>query len=113
MALAQPVERVPPITGEWPDLGSPTPRFDSLRPFAAHQHLRIVDLVDGAIARPVVRDALFLAADADREGLSLKARDGMDARDLQEVRHVLGVVDLVEERIFVRIDIHAGDEHIP
>jgi hypothetical protein len=36
----------------------------------------------------------------------------MHARHFQEVGDVLGIVDFVEQRFLVGIDIHAGDEQI-
>src|SRR5712692_8015028 len=79
--LAQFVERMPPVAGERPHLAGPAPNFASLRPFAAHQDMRAVDLIDSAIARAGLFDPLFLAANADDERLALDAGDGVHARN--------------------------------
>src|SRR5271169_315528 len=112
MQLTQPIERMPPVAGEGPHFTRPTPRFGSLRPFAAHQNLRTVDLIKGAMARAVMGDTLFFAADADGERLALHARDSVHARHFQEIGHVLSVVDLVEKSLLVGVYVHAGDEKV-
>jgi hypothetical protein len=64
------------------------------------------------MARALVRNFLFLAADADRKRLALEPGDSMHARHFEEIGHVLGIVDFVEQSFLVGIDIHAGDEQI-
>src|SRR5690349_11833319 len=78
------VERVAAVAGEGPHLFGPTPGFDRLGPFRACEHLRPIDLVDRRMARAFMRDALFLATDADRKGLALGARDRMHARHFEQ-----------------------------
>src|SRR5665811_1431429 len=103
---------MPPVAGERPHLTGPASRFDSLRPFAAHQNVRTVDLIECTMARAILRDPFFLAADAHDERLTLHAHDCVHARHLQEIGHVLSVVDLIKECLLCRVHIHAGDEKI-
>jgi hypothetical protein len=110
--LANSVERMPSVAGERPHLARPAPRFDRSRPFAADQNMRAVDLIKCAVARAVMGDPLFFAADAHGERLALHARDGVHARHFQEIGHVLSVVNFVEERFLVGGNVHAGDEQI-
>src|SRR3984893_7351169 len=78
--LAELLERMPPVAGERPHLTWPVPGFAGLRPFAAHQDTRAIDLIESAVARAHPFDPPFLAADADDERLCLDAGDGMHAR---------------------------------
>jgi hypothetical protein len=64
------------------------------------------------MARAVLCDPLFFAADAHDERLTLHAHDGVHPRHLQKIGHVLNVVDLIKERLLFRVHIHAGDEKI-
>src|SRR6202035_6145895 len=66
-ALTQLVERVPPVAGVGAHLAWPAPRFGGLRPFAADQHMRPVDLVERRTARAIPRDPLLFAADVEDE----------------------------------------------
>src|ERR1035437_4097687 len=68
---------MPPVAGERPHLTGPASRFDSLRPFAAHQNVRTVDLIECTMARAILRDPFFLAADAHDERLTLHAHDSL------------------------------------
>src|SRR5580693_1645807 len=110
--LAQLVERVPPVAGVGAHLAGPAPSFGGLRPFAADQHMGPVDLVERRIARTILRDPLLLPADVEDERLTRHAGRGMDARHLQKIGYVLAVVDLVEQRLLVGVDVHADDEQI-
>src|SRR6266571_5425148 len=110
--LADLIERVSPIAGVWPDLARPAAQLDRLCPRSADQHVRTIDLVEGAVTRPLVCDLPFLAADAHGEGFALGAGDGLHARHLQKIGDVLGVVDLIEEIFLVRLHVHARDEEI-
>src|SRR5262245_43463088 len=110
--LPYPVHRVPPVAGEGPNLRRPAAGFDRLGPLRARKHMRAVDLVDRGMARTLVRNFLFFAADAHRERLALKPGDRMHARHFEEIGHVLGIVDFVEQSFLVGIDIHAGDEQV-
>src|SRR4030095_7657415 len=111
-SLADLIERVLPIAGVGPDLAPPAAQFDGLGPRRADQHVRPLDLVEGAIPRPRVYDLLLGAADAHGEGFALDAGDGVYARHLEQIGDVLGVVDLIEESLFVRSYVHACDEEI-
>src|SRR5712691_276201 len=110
--LADLIECVPPIAGVWPDLAGPAAQLDRLCPRSADQHVRPLDLVEGAVTRPLVRDLLFLAADAHGEGFAFGAGDGLHAGHLEQIGYVLGVVDLIEESLLVRIHVHARDEEV-
>src|SRR5690348_2408408 len=92
-ALADLIERVLPIAGVGPDLARPATQFDCLCPRSAHQHVRSIDLVEGAVPWPLVRDLVFLAADAHGEGFPLEAGDGLHAGYLEQIGDVLSVVD--------------------
>ena len=74
--------------------------------------MRPVDLVDRRVARAFVRDFSHFAADAHGERLAFETRHRMHARHFEEIGHVLGIVDFVEQRFLVGIDIHAGDKQI-
>src|SRR5262245_59033382 len=111
-SLADLIECVLPITGIGPDLARPAAQFDGLGPRWADQHVRPLDLVEGAIPRPRVCYLLLGAADAHGKGFTLDAGDGVYARHLEQIGDVLGVVDLIEESLLVRIHVHACDEEI-
>ena len=55
---------------------------------------------------------LLLAPDIDARRFGAQPRDRAHAGHLQQVRHVLAVVHLVEERLLLRRHVHAGDEHV-
>jgi hypothetical protein len=112
MQLTYLVERMPPVACEWSHLGGPASRFDSFSPFTTHQDVRTIDFVDCGMARTIMRDHSFFAADAYDERLTLHARDGVHARYLQEIGDVFGVVYLVKERLLIGVHIHGGDEYI-
>ena len=78
------------------------PASACLGPLGAEQHLRAVDLVDGACSAGRRAASSLHAADAQGERLARHARGAVHTRNLQDVGHVLGVVDLVEERLLVR-----------
>src|SRR4029453_7874567 len=111
-SLADLIECVLPIAGVGPDLTRPAAQFDGLGPRRTDQHVWPLDLVEGAIPRPRVYDLLLGAADAYCEGFALDAGDGVYARHLEQIGDVLGVVDLIEESLLVRIHVHACDEEI-
>src|SRR5262249_53126684 len=103
------VEDMPPILGVLAYLAGPAPLLDGARPRVRHQDLGALDLVERPIAGLVLDDdALLLTADRQRELLRLEARHRDHAGHLEEVGHVLGVVDLVEERLLGGVDIHGG-----
>jgi hypothetical protein len=53
------------------------------------------------MARTIMRDHSFFAADAYDERLTLHARDGVHARYLQEIGDVFSIVYLVKERLLI------------
>src|SRR6516165_6367524 len=106
------VERMPAIARVRAHLPGPAAGLPRLCPFRADQHMWTIDLIDGAVTRALVGDAFRLAADAHLEGLSLAALGGMHAWNLEQVRNVLGVVDLVEKLFLVRVHVHACDEDV-
>src|SRR5207249_1296703 len=57
-------------------------------------------------------DLLLLAANAHGKGFALGAGDGLHTGHLEQIRYVLGVVDLIEEILLVRIHVHARDEEV-
>jgi len=88
-------------------------------PRAATTHPATLDLLaddrhadDMARAGLVAPDLLFLAADAHRKRFAFHARHRLRTRHLHEIRHMLGVVDFVEQSLLVGIDVHARDEQI-
>src|SRR5215510_11521565 len=103
-------EGMPPIAGGGSDLARPAAQFDRLGPLRADQHVRAIDLVEGAGPRPLMRDLLLRAADAHRQGFALHAGDDPHPRDLEQIGDVLGVVDLIEERCLVCIHVHTRDK---
>src|SRR5262245_49877585 len=103
---------MPAIMRERPHLARPAAVLDRLGPRRADKDVGAVDLVNRAVAWAVMRDLLLGAADAHGEGLSCHPRHRAYARHLEKVGDVLGVVDLVEERLFVGIDIHGHYEEI-
>src|SRR5229473_1797247 len=107
------VERVLAVARVRPHLRRPPPLLHRLRPRLADQHVRALDLVEGAILwRVLDHDRLELPADAHGERLQLVARDRHHPRDGQQARHVLPVVDLVEEALLRGVDVHGGAEEI-
>src|SRR5262245_312896 len=107
------VEDMPPVLGVLAHLAGPAPLLDGAGPRVRDQHLGALDLVERLIAGLVLDDdALLLAADRQRELLRLEARHGDHAGHREEVGHVLGVVDLVEERLLGGLHVHGGAEEI-
>src|SRR5690349_7233912 len=94
-------------------LRRPPPLLHRLGPRLAGEHLRALDLIESAVLWGVLDDdRLELPADRHRERLQLVAGDRHDAGHGQEARHVLAVVDLVEEPLLGRIDVHGGAEEV-
>src|SRR5262249_26680763 len=62
---------------------------------------------------PEVGDLLFFAADVEPKAwFGLAAAGRVHARNLEQVGNVLLIVDLVEKRFLVGIDIHADHENV-
>jgi len=76
---------MPAIAGIRTHMARPAAEFNRLGPFRADQDVRTVDVVDGAVARAVVRDLLLGAADAQDERLPLQARDRVYAGNLEKI----------------------------
>jgi hypothetical protein len=70
---------MPPIAGVRTYLTRPAPCFDSLRPFRAHQNMRVIDFKDCTIARPIMCDLFLFAANRYGKWLALHARNGVHA----------------------------------
>src|SRR5579883_851184 len=101
------------IEGVGANFLGPAALFPGFRPFLAEQDIGAVELVH----RDVVRHAraverLALAPDVEGGGLGLHPGDRADTRHLAEQRHVLLVVDLVEQGFLVLLDVHADDEQV-
>ena len=103
---------MPPLAGVGSDLAQPVAQCDRLGPLRAAQHVRSIDLVEGAVPRSLMRDLVLRAADAHRKGGVLHAGDGPHPRDLEQSGAVLGVVDLIEERFLVCIHVHTRDKEV-
>src|SRR5262245_17782166 len=111
--LAHLIKRMPPVAPERPHLTWPATFFHRLRPLGADEDVRAIDLVTRAVARTLVRNLLLRTADAHGKVLPRHPRHRAHAGDLEEIGDVLGVVDLVEESLFVGIDIHAHHKEVP
>jgi hypothetical protein len=59
-----------------------------------------------------MRDLLLCPANAHGEGFTLDAGDGVDAWHLQKIGDMLGIVNLIEEILFVRIHVHTRDKEV-
>src|SRR5690349_9240679 len=95
------------------DLAWPTAIFDGSIPRRAGEHVGTLQFIDGGV-RGLIRnlDGFFLAADVHGQGPASIARDGEHARHFAEIGHVLSIVYLVENRLVLGIDVHAGDHQI-
>src|SRR5215472_10287578 len=115
LASAEPlVEHVTAVLRVRPYLAGPASLVHGAGPCGAHQHLGTLHLVERAVRRLVLDDdRATLAADDHGERLALEPRDRDDAGYLQQERHVLAVVDLVEEGLFAGLDVHRRAEEIP
>src|SRR5689334_11988352 len=101
------------VRGEGPNLARPAAFFHGFRPFLAEQHVRTVDLVECHVVG-LAAAVKYLTLAIDREGgrLGLHATDRTHARHFQQQRHVLGVIDLVEQRFLFLRHVHADHEQI-
>src|SRR5256885_17221157 len=94
-----------------PHLFGPAPELHGLRPGGAGQHLGTFELVIRAVARLALgNDGLLLAADEHGERDAHRTSNREHARHLEKLGYVLSVVDLVEQRLLRRIDVHACDD---
>src|SRR5262245_29077341 len=77
IALPDLVQGVPPIARVGTHLSWPAAGLPRLCPFGTDKDVRTIDLIDGAVTRPLVWDVRLTAANAQGEGLSLDACGGM------------------------------------
>src|SRR5439155_9293938 len=110
--LAHLVKCMPPVAREGAHLARPAAFFDRLGPLWADNDVRAINLVDRAVAWAIMRDLLLGTADAHGEVLSGHPRHRAYARYLEKIGDVLAVVDLVEKRLFVGIDIHTHHKKV-
>src|SRR6266536_130861 len=102
------------VLGVRPHLSRPPPLIHHLGPGGAQEHLGAVELVERVVAGLVLdHDRAPLTAQDHGHRLPLEARGGDDARHGQDQRHVLLVVDLVEERLLLGLHVHGRAEEIP
>jgi hypothetical protein len=94
------------MAGGGADLARPAAQGDRLGPRRADQPVWSIDLVEGAVPRPRMRDLLRRAADAHRQGFPRPAGDGPHPRALAQIGDVLGVVARIAERFLVGIHVH-------
>src|SRR5262249_37518348 len=105
------IDHVTAIGGVGTDVLGPASFLDRLRPRVAGEHGGVLDLVERVVGGLVLdHDRLALTADHHRHRLALEARDRDDAGHLEQRRHVLGIVDLVEDGVLVRTNAHGGAE---
>jgi hypothetical protein len=101
-----------PVAGERPHLRRPAAGLDRLGPFRTGEDVWAVDLVDRGMARAFVRNLSLLPADAHGKRLALGPCHRMHARHFEKIGDVLGIIDFMEQRFLVWVDIHAGDEQV-
>jgi hypothetical protein len=111
--LAHLVKCMLSVVREGPNLGRPTALFDCLGPFRADKNVRAINLVHCAIARALMCYLLLNAADAQGKGLSRHSRHSAHTGNLEKIGDMFGIVDLVEERLFVSINIHVHHKEVP
>src|SRR5579864_882549 len=100
------------VVREGPYLGRPAALFDRVRPFLADKDVRTVNLVYRAITRAVMRYLLLGAADAHGKGLSRHPCHPAHTGYLEKIGNMLSIVDLIEECLFVSIDIHVHHKEV-
>src|SRR6516165_1940547 len=103
---------MPSVVREGPYLGRPAALFDRVRPFLADKDVRTVNLVYRAITRAVMCYFLFGAADAHGKGLSHHPCHSAYTGYLEKIGNMLGIVDLIEERLPVCLDIHVHHKEV-
>ena len=103
---------MPSIVREGPYLGRPTALFDCVGPSRADKNVRAINLVYRAIAGG--RHALHSSrcAEAHGKGLSCHSRHSAHTGYLEKIGDMLGILDLVEERLFIRISIDAHHKEV-
>src|SRR5215831_7947527 len=107
------VDHVAAIGGVGANVLGPAPFLHRLRPRVTGEHGGALDLVERVVGGLALdHDRLALPADYHCHRLALEARDRDDAGYLEQRRHVLGVVDLVEDRVLVRANAHGGAEEV-
>src|SRR3954468_15408102 len=105
-------QHVATVARKRPHLSGPAPELHGLRPSAAGKHLGAFQLVIRAVARLALgNDGVLLAPDEHGERDAHRTSYREHARHLEKLRYVLRVIDLVEQRLLRRIDVHACDEN--
>ena len=110
--LLNPEEHMLPVRGVRAHFARPPAALNGFGPLRALQDLRIVNLVDRRVNRAAAGQLADTASDSEARGLALHAGDATDSGHLQQIRHVLGVVNFVEQRLCLGRHIHRGDKHI-
>src|SRR6516162_6683891 len=103
---------MPSVVREGPYVRRPAALFDRVRPFLADKDVRTVNLVYRAVMRAVMRYLLLGAADAHGKGLSSHPCHCAHTGYLEKIGNMLSIVDLIEERLFVSIDIHVHHKKV-
>src|SRR6266540_7030939 len=102
------------VPGVRPHLARPAPLIHRLGPGRAEEHLGTLNLVERAVPGLILdHHGAALPAHDHGHGPALEARDGDDTGHRQEQRHVLLVVDLIEERLLLGLHVHGRAEEIP
>src|SRR3954468_4135314 len=105
-------QHVATVARKRPHLSGPAPELHGLRPSAAGKHLGAFQLVIRTVARLALgNDGLLLPPDEHGERDAHRTSNREHARHLEKLGYVLRVVDLVEQRLLRRIDVHACDEN--
>src|SRR5579864_6591741 len=100
------------VEGERPHLVGPSSGLNGGTPRVADEHLRAGERKDRVVLRSIDVDPPRLAADRQDKVGVLVPRGTKDTGDRREVAHVLIIVDLVEQLLPFRSDIHARDEQV-
>src|ERR1051326_2327576 len=102
-----------PVRSVWAHFARPASALNGFGPLRALEDLRIVDLVDRRVNWARRRQLAHTPSDGEARGLALHAGDATDPGHLQQIRHVLGVVDFVEQRLYLRGYVHRRDRAPP
>src|SRR5919106_131685 len=106
-----PHEQMTAVQGVGANVGWPAALLGGLRPGVGEQDVGALQLVERVEARRALRiHRRALAAQTHRQRLQLEAGGRDDAGHSQDQRHVLGVVNLVKQRLAIGNDVHCGGE---
>src|SRR5438093_12615976 len=101
------------IFGIWPNLGRPAARLDSLVPLWTSQDIGILKLVNDGVCRFVFSaHCPSLTTDIHDQLFPLVARNPKHTRNSTQVWNMFLIIDLVEERLVLRIHVHTDDHQI-